>query len=193
MTTSKIETVEQMEQAIRADTMTVEQAEELRDLWMTPDAVVYDNESESAYRIGIGNDEAIWIDCDQGSVVNVEIGPFDAISHMREYDTGDLDLAEYLSAGGLDGLSTLVEAAEDHAGPCRIWVSYNYYNGTCGAPTDGYLRDDDGEIVEYETGAEAWKAKADRDDAPSEYDGILARNVLSHGQAGSDTWTVVQA
>jgi hypothetical protein len=29
----------------------------------------------------------------------------------------------------------------DYAGKVCIWIKYNFYQGTCNAPTDGYLRD----------------------------------------------------
>lgn len=108
-----------------------------------------------------------------------------------ELDYDDLDRREILAAFGLD--AEVVAADPSAPGPFRIWREPCYYTGTYGAPSDGYWRDQEGRITEYVTYDEARAAVREYYTAPSCYDGIPARNVLSHGQAGSDRLVIVCA
>lgn len=137
---------------------------------------------------------SLYLYLDQGVPESLVIGPAAMADHIRELDRdGDLDEAEWMTCWGYDGLDYLTRAAEDYDGPCRIWRSRNYYQGTCNAPREGYERDGTGWIMEFDTRAEAQAYVDEWRDAPSGYDGISARNVLGHGQAGSDELTIVEA
>lgn len=108
-------------------------------------------------------------------------------------DEGHDSLGEYMTAYGFDGLVYETKAAEDYEGACMIWSHPHYYAGTCNAPQPGRVRDDNGNVKVFDTYSEARAYVDEYETAPSEYDGILACNVLSHGQYGSDTLTIIEA
>jgi len=84
-------------------------------------------------------------------------------------------------------------ADEGYQGPCRVWREPNYHIGTYGAPTPHFATDESRDIIEFATRAEAEDYVYDYYNAPSQYDGIPACNVLSHGQAGADGLVIVRA
>lgn len=86
--------------------------------------------------------------------------------------------AELLAEFGYDATP---DEAEETATDVRVWVAYNYYEGTLGAPVDQYASDERGETMVFATFAEAqaWIA--------AEEDGIYCTN---HGEAGRPTYTI---
>lgn len=79
----------------------------------------------------------------------------------------------------------LTEAAEDYDGPCRVWVEWNYYQGTLGTPTDGWSTDpDSGEVREFDSRDEA-QTYIDEAETGTYY--------LAHGEAGRPTYTICEA
>ena len=54
------------------------------------------------------------------------------------------------------------EADENYKGRCKIWVKYHYYDGTWNTPKDGYLTDDNGEVLEFESYKKAQEYVEDR-------------------------------
>lgn len=106
---------------------------------------------------------------------------------------GDAEIAEYMAGLGFDGLNQLNEATPEYDGPCRIWCTSHYYPGTVNVPRSEFMRDEDGEIAEYEDYAAAQAVVDEYYNAPSAYDGIPQCNVMSHGQYAADTLTIVEA
>ncbi len=99
------------------------------------------------------------------------------------WDFGDTPKCEGMAEFGLDATP---DKADDDATDVAIWVAYNYYGGTLGAPVDGYIRDEDTyerDIVIFATvsDAQAWI-----DDAES------GTYCLSHGEAGRPIYTIVE-
>lgn len=79
----------------------------------------------------------------------------------------------------------LSEADDDYVGPVKIWVTPNYYAGTCGAPKPSWVNDGnspDPLIFDSYPDAKAWI-----NDAES------GTYYLSHGEAGRPTYTIVEA
>lgn len=142
----------------------------------------------------LGDGWYLYADYCDGQLSAARITRDDIAHHLTLWAWEDqgVDLAEWLTMWSLDGL----QVCDKTAGPgdtCRIWCEPCYYEGTCDAPTAGYVRDQDNEEIwegSYDQ-AQAWIDEYY--DAPSSYDGILACNVLSHGQAGPDTLTIVRA
>ena len=172
-----------------------EGAGELPDLsaedWRQSAAECWEGGVDALYRWPLAG-AALYIYVDQGMPVGAEITTASAESYVLGLDHG-CDDAEMLAGWGLDGLSVLAEASAEHTGPCRVWREPQYYQGTCDAPAPGYARDDDGEIIEWDSYAEAAEYVREYYEAPSGYDGIPACNVLAHGQSGPDTLTIVEA
>ena len=99
---------------------------------------------------------------------------------IRSYDiTGDLIAGA--KAAQLD------DAEEDDDGEVAIWITPNYYEGTCNAPTADYLRQGDGyaynDIKIFNSPAEAqeWLDA----DGGEPY-------MLSHGEAGQPNYRIVK-
>lgn len=127
--------------------------------------------------------------------------------HIGDWNWDELGYArksEWMAAWGYNGLAYEAVATPEHEGPCLVYCEPNYYQGHINAPkphmvheedADGQtVYDADGPVVrEFADYAEA-KAYVDAYyDAPSGYDGIRACSVLSHGQSGPDTLTIVNA
>lgn len=86
--------------------------------------------------------------------------------------------AEMLAEFGYDATP---EEADETATHVRVWVAYNYYESTLGAPIDGYVSDERGETMIFLTFAEAQEWIAAKED------GIYC---TSHGEAGSPAYTI---
>jgi hypothetical protein len=121
-------------------------------------------------------------------------------SNCSDGQAADVPLAEWLVQWDYtDPVAMgLLAVAQPGAERVRIWREPHYYSGTCDAPSAGYDRVtlDDGQPTDeiWEgTYTEAQAYVEEYMSAPSGYDGIPARNVLSHGQASSDTLTIVVA
>jgi len=136
----------------------------------------------------------LYIRTDQGLPFAAEIRDDEPIAIIREwwyYADSECEQAEWLQAFDISGLEALERADESYAGECRIWREPQYLPGTCNAPQPGFARDDDGKILEFDTRDEAQQYCDHYYSAPSQYDGIRACMVMSHGQCGSDTLTIV--
>src|SRR5574337_191247 len=132
-----------------------------------------DNGNNSVYRVIVG-DYVAFVE-----VENQIIALHDAGTTFEDYldlwDTGDATTAELFAEWGLDGLSKLSEVDDDYIGPTRVWVEHNYYGGTLGAPTDGFARDAEQEVLEFDSAAQA-REWIDGEDSGTYY--------LAHGEAG---------
>ncbi len=164
----------------------------------------YTDGMDSIIGFDLKDGETLWIDCIQGSPNSVRISTEGILSLLQDWYSNqaydDIEYAEFLAGWGIDPLEALALALADESwdGPCRIWCVPCYYPGTFNAPLPAFYRkhDEDGrtsEIVEFETYADAKAAYDEYYNAPSAYDGIPACNVLSHGQAGSDTLVIVRS
>ena len=88
--------------------------------------------------------------------------------------------------------ATLEDAEEDSDAPCNIWIEYCYYQGTCNAPNDDFLREDTHEsgnvghsMTEFDS-SEAAQAWIDEKESDYPY-------FLSHGEAGAPSYRIVKA
>ena len=156
------------------------------------------NGLESCYRYALADGLSLYIDVDQGDITAVQVSAEPMLAHMREWwhavACGEVEEAEWLVEWGMGGLAVLDVAGEDYNGPCRVWHEPCYYQGTCNAPREHFAREDGtDDIRDFATRAEAQSYVDEYYNAPSKYDGIPACNVLSHGQAGADTLTIVKA
>lgn len=140
------------------------------------------------YRLSVGKNRWLYLFYDDGCLVSATIEDSGIEEFLRSCEWGDADVDEILAGFGLCDVQ---EASDDYTGPCRVWCQPNYYPGTYGAPQAGWVRDEDGHILEFASREDAEKYVDDYYTAPSGYDGIRACNVLSHGQAGADTLTIV--
>ena len=104
----------------------------------------------------------------------------------------DIDRPEWLSAWGQD--PDLTETDENSTAlNFRIWDTPNYYQSNINSPQPGWWRDEEtNEPMEFDSYAGAKEVVDEYYGAPSAYDGIPQCNVLSHGQAGADTLTIVE-
>lgn len=127
-------------------------------------------------------DGSVWLIIETGD--NTALHFVDAGStwsnFFKDWDFGDFPWHEGVACFGID--ATPDEAADDATDVC-IWVAYDYYSGTCNAPTDEYLRDDRGEIMVFATVVEA-QAHIDELESGVYY--------TSHGEAGRPTYTICE-
>ena len=156
-----------------------------------PGAEHASNEIDSLHRIPLAGNDALVVYCEQGVPISVEIidGTMEASVLDLDHDIPDEELlVEW-------GLTPDIAAAKPESnGPFRVWRQPNYYSGTCGAPLARFDRHDEtDEIMEWDTHAEAQAYVDAYYTEPSVYDGIPQCNVLSHGQASSDTLTITTA
>ena len=151
--------------------------------------------SYKSLRWDLGEGRSLYVDYDQGVPDCAAINAVGMAEHLQDWDWADdaASLGEWMAQWGYEGLAYEQVAGEDYEGPCRVWREPNYYQGTYDAPQAGYARDDEGDVLEFDTRAEAQAYCDDYFGAPSEYEGIPACNVLAHGQAGADALTVVNA
>lgn len=76
------------------------------------------------------------------------------------------------------------DADEDYEGECKIWATRYYLDGTCNAPVDGFVSDDAGDAVVYDTYSEAQDAIDDLD---------AGKYILSHGEYERPSYKIVKA
>lgn len=131
-----------------------------------------------AYRLA---DCAVFVT--SGDVDGLDIYPADTSikSLLRDWDTGDLSMAEHLASWGFDGTP---DAANESATDVRIWCEPNYYVGTLGAPIGHYVYEEDTydrDPLVFATVADA-QAWIDRAESGTYY--------LSHGEAGRPAYTI---
>ena len=152
-----------------------------------------DNGIDSLYLWRLADRLYLIIYCEQGRPVNANLSDDDLADYVCAYCADGCRESEALASWGLDGLAAETEAAEDYDGECAIWCEPHYYEGTCGAPQAGFVRDDKSlDIRVFPRVAEAQAYVDEYYSAPSGYDGIRECNVLSHGQFGADTLTIVE-
>ncbi len=162
-----------------------------RDSFLTADES-HENGCYGVKQWNLSETVRLYVDTDDGYPVAATVTTDDIDDYVMRWDH-DGEPAEWLAGWGFDALARLVEAAEGYNGDCRIWCEPCYYHGASGALKPGFVRDDQGEIMEFGSYAEADQYVQDYYGAPSSYNGILACNVLSHGQAGADDLTIVTA
>jgi len=167
------------------------------DLWREAATEMCSDEIDSCYRYDLGDGQSLYVDCLQGDPETCCISEDTLLAHMLEWHSNALpdncDAAQWLASWDLDACAALEQADPDYDGDFRVWCEPNFHPATCNAPSADYARDDGNEILEFATHAEAQAYVDSYFSEPSCYDGILQCNVLSHGQAGSDTLTIVQA
>jgi hypothetical protein len=173
-----------------------------------PDEQAKDSSDQYAiYRWGLADGRSLFVDSAHGGVVSAGVDGGSIADRLLDWDHDDVpETAEWMAAWGYSGLAYLEEAKEGYDAPCRVWCEPNYYPGTYGAPDPHFIRtyanrrDDDVQFVPYDedirefvTYAEAEAYVDEYYDAPSGYDGIATCCVLSHGQAGPNSLTIVKA
>lgn len=142
------------------------------------------------YRWTLTDGRYLYVFATQGEIESVTICDDDIEAYLTTcewYDHAEC-VEEWVASWGVK--PTLDEAPADWDGPCRVWHQPHYYAGHANPPVAGYARDDDA-IREFADRAAAEAYVEEYYTAPSCYDGIPACNVLSHGQAGADTLTIV--
>lgn len=156
-----------------------------------------DNGNQRVYQWAIGQtpdgrDAWLYVWTDQGVIDYVGVDTDDLGNHIMHasYDVTD---AEWAVLWDIDPMLYLdvVDNNEDCDSPCRVWITYNYYEGTSGAPMDGYATEQDhssrdfGQVLEFDSAAEAraWIAENDTD-------GVYS---LAHGEYARPEYTVVKA
>lgn len=97
---------------------------------------------------------------------------------LKEFETGDLTMAEHLASWGYDGTP---DAANEDATDVRVWCEPCFYAGTLGAPIGHYVHDDQHDAIVFATvtAAQEWIDK--------EESGVY---VLRNGEAGRPTYTI---
>jgi len=167
-------------------------------LWRENATDCYSNGQSDIYRYDLGNDLALSIDVDCGEIMSLEVSTTSIEDLLAQWDHPGR-LSEWLSEWDLDGLMAEQVVDETYDGECLVWRAPQYYHGTYGAPKPGIDRveDADGQdtngLLVFADYAAARAYVDDYYNAPSYYDGIPACNVLSHGQAGPDTLTIIAA
>jgi len=104
---------------------------------------------------------------------------------MAGWYWGDgVSFADFLGEFGLDIMDAIDEADDDYDGKVNVAVEYCYYAGTYNAPHDGLVKDDNGEIITFDSYAAAkeWINQAE--------DGAY---YLSHGEADRPNYKIVKA
>lgn len=144
----------------------------------------------------------LYIDTDQGMPQSATIEAGGIGSHLADWDWSDCagTLPEWLASWGINAAAEakLIRAAPSDTGVFAIWREPNYYQGTANAPSASFDRELDEQghrtdhILLFSSYTEAEAYRSAYHNEPSEYDGIPACNVLSHGQAGADTLTIVK-
>ena len=100
---------------------------------------------------------------------------------LREFETGDFDMAEHLASWGYDGTP---EEADADAIDVRVWCEPCYYAGSLGSPIGHYVVDERrGDVLVFETVADAqeWIDAMET--------GVY---VLSSGEAGRPAYTICE-
>lgn len=161
--------------------------------WHESATGAWENGSHGVYQWDLGGGQYLYVDTDQGIPQSAGVSQDDIDDHLLSWSYDDQDAAEWLAAWSLDGLSQLDEVDDTHDGPCRIWCEPCYYSGTYNAPTPGYVRDDAGAIAEFDTYADAAEYVDAYYNTSTQYDGVPDCNIMSHGQAGPDSLTIVKS
>jgi hypothetical protein len=87
----------------------------------------------------------------------VEIAEADSVEdYLQMWDINGHDYCELCAEFGVT-LSDADKGAveEDYQAAVKIWIDHHYYAGTCNAPTDGWMRDNDGDAFIFASYAEA--------------------------------------
>lgn len=170
-------------------------AEDVDDGVSPPDErAQYLSNSYGVYRWGLADGRSLFIDLVEGGVTYAGVDEGDIADHLLNWDHYSVpETAEWMAGWGYLGLGYEQVADEGYDGPCRVWREPDCYEGTYTAPNPGYARDDKDEILEFASREEAEAYVDEYYDAPSQYDGVAACRVLSHGQAGPDQLTIVKA
>lgn len=71
---------------------------------------------------------------------------------LRDFETGDLDMAQHLGSWGYDGTP---DAADDDATGVRVWREPCYFAGALNAPIGGYVTDERNDQLVFDTVAAA--------------------------------------
>jgi hypothetical protein len=145
------------------------------------------NETYRVCRWELTNGRSLYVDLDGDIPLWASVHDGDMSSHLEAWHWNDLgyeSLGEWMASWGYDGLHWEHVADEDYHGPCRVWEQHHYFVGTCGAPSDGYARDERGDVLEFASICEAQKYVDEC------YDEDPIR--LAHGQHASDTLTIVK-
>ena len=103
-----------------------------------------------------------------------------------EYDGLGFDnQATFLSSIGFDGLDCLTIATDEDRinDVCAIWREENYYSTTLNAPTSDLLRDNEGDILKFDSYEEAKEYINDLEEPTY---------ILSHGEAERPAFTIVE-
>ena len=126
----------------------------------------------------------------EGATVFIEIGEHQDGLHiypagisiktlLRDFETGDLDMAEHLASWGFDGTP---DEADETATDVRIWCEPNYYSARIGHyVSDKDIYDRDALIFPTVAEAQAW--------IDSQEEGIYC---TSHGEAGRPAYTICE-
>lgn len=171
------------------------------DLWRESAVESYEAGTFAVHVYTLDSLSRLFIDSDQGVPDCATVSDYGITEHLSNWSWNDFDfphIAEWYSAWGLDGLAHLVAAPADYDGPCAVWRDPSYYAGTINAPGARLDRETDrdgspiNEVLTFPTRTKAEAYVAAYYGEPSEYAGIRACNVLSHGQAGADTLTIVK-
>jgi hypothetical protein len=133
----------------------------------------------SAYHI---DGATVFIESCGNDAVHIYPANTSILTMLGDWDTGDLDFSEFLAQWGYD--ATPNEAPEG-AKDVRIWIAHNYYQGTLGAPVDGYVVAEgsysDSAVFATKDDAQAWIDEKE--------DGIYC---TSHGEAGRPAYTICE-
>lgn len=135
----------------------------------------------SYYRWIASNGLAVWIYNDSGLALQVEEPHITLEDVLSRWDHG-IDLETTLAEWGL---SPSLDEADEADTDVRIWCANNYYEGTLGAPSDGWVFPEDDAYfrspLTFDTYADA-QAWIDERESGTYY--------LAHGEAGRPAYTI---
>ena len=108
-------------------------------------------------------------------------GDEEALEAVKEAVT-PFDITGELIAAAKE--STFEEVESDYEGECNIWVNRYYLAGTCNAPVDGMLGEDNGGAETFD-GADEAQSRIDMMNGETYY--------LSHGEYARPNYKIVKA
>lgn len=117
---------------------------------------------------------------DSHSHLSIMPEEFEMLDYFHDWEFGDVDPATGLAEFGLR--PRLIEANAD-SDSVRIWKEYNYSVGTLGAPTDDFVRDEEHEIIVFDSLIEA-QAWLDENDSGTYH--------LQYGEMGRPNYTLAE-